>query len=541
MRIFLNHRLQKYLLTKHLVIGRTNGALQFPNDPNLSRVHCEIVVKNEKVFIKDLNSSNGTLVNGKRIGPSIFHILAQGDEIAVGNQTFVLIVEDYPNNHDHKCPKEIVAPLSTVKPLRIFLAGNSLWSLPYIFGLTGAIVMSAILLASIFYIFDVLRSNLVDLSNYEKGIFLSWAIGIVIISFSGTVVSFLTFHFYIDRKVDFGTDCLLLNSRFKRFSHKIMLQEIKDIKANFFQIFRNNFFVVIKLFFHNGKKVTFRFSQYPDYECFIARLEKLYQENSLLFPEITVKDKTVDLKRNRLLLGAILGLLLVCNIYNIYYATYSVQKNTPAQVSKNHSPNNALLTVTKQPTEALYTRFDNENIGQTCNQLDRKSCFELLRKEYLSMIKNENCKKVFSEINPLLETLKNIYPTSLQGLKNSLFSNEKKTLSINNEYKFNIFSSAQTVLYDLFLEIKSRPACSNDFVDYNRYVPLSSLLNFNLKVEKAATTIFAKIKDANDFPVIKNKMEEILARSKQFKELNFRDKIMICFACSFFCDCCNVK
>lgn len=54
-------------------------------DPGVSRKHCEIVI-GQPVVLRDLNSTNGTVVNGKRITQMD---LADGTEIKLGGTTLV--------------------------------------------------------------------------------------------------------------------------------------------------------------------------------------------------------------------------------------------------------------------------------------------------------------------------------------------------------------------------------------------------------------------------------------------------------------------
>ncbi len=51
-----------------IVIGRSSIDCEFLiDDPSVSRRHAEILIEQEGVFIRDLNSSNGTRINGQRI------------------------------------------------------------------------------------------------------------------------------------------------------------------------------------------------------------------------------------------------------------------------------------------------------------------------------------------------------------------------------------------------------------------------------------------------------------------------------------------
>lgn len=78
----------KYKINKPVVvIGRYNADLIIP-DREVSRKHAVIEVYGEKVFIKDLNSTNGTYVDGKRI---IETQLEDQSEILVGSTTILFI------------------------------------------------------------------------------------------------------------------------------------------------------------------------------------------------------------------------------------------------------------------------------------------------------------------------------------------------------------------------------------------------------------------------------------------------------------------
>jgi pSer/pThr/pTyr-binding forkhead associated (FHA) protein len=76
-----------------LVIGRREGAgLQIP-DAGISREHCELVIEEDAVLIRDLNSSNGTFVNATRVKEAE---LAPGDLVAIGAQVFAVRIDGFP-------------------------------------------------------------------------------------------------------------------------------------------------------------------------------------------------------------------------------------------------------------------------------------------------------------------------------------------------------------------------------------------------------------------------------------------------------------
>jgi len=59
------------------------------NDRSVSRMHAQIDEAQGKLFLYDLNSTNGTYVNGQRIIAEEREI-KEGDEIQIGNVRFVL-------------------------------------------------------------------------------------------------------------------------------------------------------------------------------------------------------------------------------------------------------------------------------------------------------------------------------------------------------------------------------------------------------------------------------------------------------------------
>ena len=75
-----------YPLTEaaHL-IGRTSECAIVVADSNVSRRHAEVWLTPDGVAIRDLGSTNGTIVNGQRIEAVL---LSPHDDIVIGNQSF---------------------------------------------------------------------------------------------------------------------------------------------------------------------------------------------------------------------------------------------------------------------------------------------------------------------------------------------------------------------------------------------------------------------------------------------------------------------
>lgn len=73
-------------------IGRSAGAEFMVDAALVSRLHCQLSATGDALHVKDLGSTNGTFVNGKRITAAE---LQDGDRLAVGR--FELKVSRQPN------------------------------------------------------------------------------------------------------------------------------------------------------------------------------------------------------------------------------------------------------------------------------------------------------------------------------------------------------------------------------------------------------------------------------------------------------------
>jgi pSer/pThr/pTyr-binding forkhead associated (FHA) protein len=67
------------------------------NDKSVSRVHLSITQKGNKYFVKDLESRNGTFIEGVRVASGMEYEVKEGMPIAVG-KTFFSLGKAYPND-----------------------------------------------------------------------------------------------------------------------------------------------------------------------------------------------------------------------------------------------------------------------------------------------------------------------------------------------------------------------------------------------------------------------------------------------------------
>ncbi len=95
MRIYLVYKGDSVELRPgEIVIGRDMGCHLRFNDPSVSRRHVRIVRRRDEVFVEDLKSTNGTLVNGQPASGPV--AIRSGDIVAVGTRELTVLVVESP-------------------------------------------------------------------------------------------------------------------------------------------------------------------------------------------------------------------------------------------------------------------------------------------------------------------------------------------------------------------------------------------------------------------------------------------------------------
>lgn len=132
----------KIKIDKTVTLGRGNTDISI-KDAKLSTTHCKITIRGLKLFITDLNSTNGTSINGENLAPQIDKELKLTDKIKIGSEVYTL--SDNNNSLSHNSNS-----FSDNDPIS-FQARNFINFFNISVGLKAWYLISSILLLIIFY------------------------------------------------------------------------------------------------------------------------------------------------------------------------------------------------------------------------------------------------------------------------------------------------------------------------------------------------------------------------------------------------------
>jgi DNA-binding NtrC family response regulator len=99
-----SHKGASWDVTKTITLGRSSECDVSIVDPGVSREHCRLTLNGNELFLEDLGSTNGTIVNGE---VSTKCVLDVGDELMVGTAAFIISGERAMqlSNMEHPTPK----------------------------------------------------------------------------------------------------------------------------------------------------------------------------------------------------------------------------------------------------------------------------------------------------------------------------------------------------------------------------------------------------------------------------------------------------
>ncbi|GAA4427555.1 hypothetical protein GCM10023155_17040 [Bremerella cremea] len=97
--------------SKVVRVGRTTRSeLTVPEDPHLSGLHFSISLEEDRIMLKDLQSRNGTFVNGAKVGAAMQ--LHDGDVIVAGKTQFqIVVVSDQTGSQSGDVPPQTSVPM----------------------------------------------------------------------------------------------------------------------------------------------------------------------------------------------------------------------------------------------------------------------------------------------------------------------------------------------------------------------------------------------------------------------------------------------
>ena len=75
-----------FIVRREITIGRREDNMVVLSEPFVSGHHCRMYIKNNNLFVEDLNSTNGVYVNDEKITDAVK--LVSNDEIKIGSTIF---------------------------------------------------------------------------------------------------------------------------------------------------------------------------------------------------------------------------------------------------------------------------------------------------------------------------------------------------------------------------------------------------------------------------------------------------------------------
>jgi pSer/pThr/pTyr-binding forkhead associated (FHA) protein len=97
---------------REIIIGRSSDLDMVLVEDMVSRKHARIACTDSEIAIEDLNSTNGTFVNGEKIRRST---LKEGDRVLIGTSILTVVVSDATNGGaQRRQPEQRVAPGKTM-------------------------------------------------------------------------------------------------------------------------------------------------------------------------------------------------------------------------------------------------------------------------------------------------------------------------------------------------------------------------------------------------------------------------------------------
>jgi pSer/pThr/pTyr-binding forkhead associated (FHA) protein len=126
--VILPDRGSVMLRKSRTIIGREFGDILLPEDLNVSRIHLALVAEKDGLYVEDLRSSNGTLLNGIKIPPGRRYLISNNDVVTAGDSPIKIEFKGQDKEGD-KTPGLYLVDENGVK-LRLRQGDNTVGRLP---------------------------------------------------------------------------------------------------------------------------------------------------------------------------------------------------------------------------------------------------------------------------------------------------------------------------------------------------------------------------------------------------------------------------
>ena len=103
---------RNYITKRKTIIGRDQTADICIDDYQMSRSHFAIIIENEEYFLKDLGSTNGTVLNDKILSHSEVVKLSSGDSIETIGLNFTFVIKRKGRSLSKRITQIKSAPIS---------------------------------------------------------------------------------------------------------------------------------------------------------------------------------------------------------------------------------------------------------------------------------------------------------------------------------------------------------------------------------------------------------------------------------------------
>ena len=81
---------ESYSIKENTLIGRSKRCQVYIDDPFLSKNHARVFLKDGSFYVEDLGSTNGSFLNGRRLGNQPVRI-KDSDKLSFGNISFIFV------------------------------------------------------------------------------------------------------------------------------------------------------------------------------------------------------------------------------------------------------------------------------------------------------------------------------------------------------------------------------------------------------------------------------------------------------------------